>query len=76
MFLADIQFGTKVLIANLDQATELVRKRLNDFGILEGMEVCVTRSLPFGGPITIESNGQRVGIRRRDARLIEVVQCG
>jgi ferrous iron transport protein A len=45
---------------------------LLDLGITEGSEVCVKCVMPFGGPVMIESCGQCVGLRRKEARLIEV----
>ena len=50
----------------------LVKRRLLDFGITEGSEVCVKNMMPFGGPLMLESNGQCVGIRRQEALRIEV----
>jgi len=64
--------GGKGKIIDLSQVGHLVQRRLLDLGITEGSEVCVKCVMPFGGPVMIESCGQCVGIRRREAVQIEV----
>jgi ferrous iron transport protein A len=67
-----IKAGGKGKIVNLSQVGHLVQRRLLDLGITEGSEVCVKCVMPFGGPVMIESCGQCVGIRFREAIQIEV----
>jgi ferrous iron transport protein A len=67
-----IKAGVKGKIVNLSHVGQLVQRRLLDLGITEGSEVCVKCVMPFGGPVMIESCGQCVGIRRREAVQIEV----
>jgi ferrous iron transport protein A len=67
-----LKAGGKAKIINLSQVGRLVQRRLLDLGITEGSEICVKCVMPFGGPIMIESCGQCVGIRRREAVQIEV----
>ncbi|MEH7377854.1 FeoA family protein [Neobacillus drentensis] len=67
-----LKAGGKGKIVNLSQVGLLVQRRLLDLGITEGSEVCVKCVMPFGGPVMIESCGQCVGIRRREAVQIEV----
>lgn len=64
--------GDKGKIINISKVGRLVQRRLLDLGITEGSEVCVKCVMPFGGPVMIESCGQCVGIRRKEACLIEV----
>lgn len=64
--------GMTVCICDLSKTDSLVCRRLVDLGINEGTEVCMKRKSPFGGPLTLEANGQLFGIRRHDAELIEV----
>ena len=70
--LGELKIGEKGKIIDLSQADQLVRRRLLDLGVTEGTEVCVKGIMPFGGPLMIESSGQSVGIRRREALRIEV----
>jgi ferrous iron transport protein A len=67
-----LKAGGKGKIVNISQVGHLVQRRLLDLGITEGSEVCVKCVMPFGGPVMIESCGQCIGIRRREALLIEV----
>ncbi|MEH6905923.1 FeoA family protein [Neobacillus drentensis] len=69
-----LKAGGKGKIINLSQVGQLVQRRLLDLGITEGSEICVKCVMPFGGPVMIESCGQCVGIRRREAVQIEVVK--
>ncbi|MDR7001274.1 FeoA family protein [Neobacillus niacini] len=67
-----LKAGDKGKIIDVSHVGHLVRRRLLDLGITEGSEVCVKCIMPFGGPIMIESCGQCIGIRRREANQIEV----
>jgi ferrous iron transport protein A len=66
------KIGEKGKIINISKVGTLVQRRLLDLGITEGSEVCVKCVMPFGGPVMIESCGQCVGLRRKEACLIEV----
>lgn len=70
--LAQLKAGEKATIKDISSVDTLVRRRLLDLGITEGSEVCIKCVLPFGGPIMIESCGQCIGIRRREAKCIEL----
>ncbi|TWD93574.1 ferrous iron transport protein A [Neobacillus bataviensis] len=67
-----LKTGDRGKIIDLSHVDHLVQRRLLDLGITEGSEVCVKGVMPFGGPIMIESCGQCVGIRRKEAVQIEV----
>ncbi len=70
--LADIRPGTKVCIHSISKVSAIVLRRLIDLGIMEGSEICMKRRSPFGGPLTLEANGQYIAIRRSEASMIEV----
>jgi ferrous iron transport protein A len=70
--LGKLKTGEKGRIMNIAGADKFVRRRLLDLGIAEGSEVCVKCILPFGGPVMLESCGQCIGIRRKEALRIEV----
>jgi ferrous iron transport protein A len=72
MFLIDIKPGEKAKILGTENMTENVRRRLLDLGIMEGTVICLKRMMPFGGPLTLEADGQWIGIRRREAGTIQV----
>ncbi|MGM1045673.1 MAG: FeoA family protein [Bacillota bacterium] len=70
--LADININAPVTIVELGCSNQLVCRRLNDLGIVEGCQVCIKQRLPFGGPITLEADGQWIAIRRKEALEIVV----
>ncbi|MCK6255782.1 ferrous iron transport protein A [Fictibacillus sp. WQ 8-8] len=72
MVLTDIRAGGKAKIINTELVNTLVRRRLLDLGIMEGTEIIIKRILPFGGPFAVEAGGQWVGIRRSEAKMIQV----
>lgn len=72
MMLGKLKEGQKCKIVDLSSTDRLVKRRLLDLGITEGTEVCIKCVMPFGGPLMLESCGQCVGIRRKEACLIGV----
>jgi ferrous iron transport protein A len=64
--------GKQVRIKDVSSVSDLVKRRLVDFGIMEGSVIKLKKTLPFGGPFTIESEGQWIAIRRREALNIQV----
>ncbi|MFB3162905.1 FeoA family protein [Neobacillus sp. 179-J 1A1 HS] len=64
--------GDKGKIIDISKVSRMVQRRLLDLGITEGSEVCVKCIMPFGGPVMFETCGQCVGLRRKEACLIEV----
>lgn len=72
MTLAQVKKGNKVIIKDLSKANHLIKRRLLDLGIFEGTEVNVLSKMPFGGPIMIECNGNRIAMRKLDMIKIEV----
>ncbi|MGC4377938.1 FeoA family protein [Fictibacillus sp. Mic-4] len=72
MTLTDLHAGGKARIINTGQINELVQRRLLDLGIMEGSVVSIKRILPLGGPVAVEAKGQLIGIRRREAKMIQV----
>jgi Fe2+ transport system protein FeoA len=49
-----------------------VRRNLNQIGLHIGDEVSVIQKAPFGGPLVIESHGNRVAIGRQLAQKVGV----
>ena len=67
-----LKIGEKGRIISLTKVDRLVKRRLLDLGITEGSEVSVKGIMPFGGPLMLDSSGQCIGIRKREALQIEV----
>ncbi|WP_338753200.1 FeoA family protein [Bacillus sp. FJAT-52991] len=72
MNISDLKKGQKAVIDDFSTLQETMRRRLMDMGISEGTEICLKYQMPFGGPCMIESSGQCVGIRKKEAALIQV----
>jgi ferrous iron transport protein A len=72
MAMTQLQSGDRAKIVDLSRVSELVRRRLLDMGVTEGVEVCLKCTMPLGGPFMIESCGQCLGIRRSEAMRIQV----
>nr|WP_028987139.1 FeoA family protein [Thermicanus aegyptius] len=72
MCLTELTVGGKSRVRNMRRLHASVRRRLKDMGFYEGAVVTLSHCLPFGGPVILETNGQSVGIRKQDARQVEV----
>ncbi|RUS47425.1 FeoA family protein [Cohnella sp. AR92] len=72
MTLLETSYGAKVTVVNVDMVHDLVRRRLADLGVSRGSVISLRKTMPFGGPCTIEIKGQWIAIRRKDAGRIVV----
>ncbi|OPA76813.1 hypothetical protein BVG16_16775 [Paenibacillus selenitireducens] len=70
--LSHAQPGCIACIHSISDLDSLVCRRLLDLGITVGSEIRMKRKSLFGGPLTLESNGQLFGIRKQEAAKIEV----
>ncbi|WP_379132764.1 ferrous iron transport protein A [Paenibacillus sp. sgz500958] len=70
--LLHLQPGSTGLIHKIEGMDPVLRRRLADLGVSEGVVVRIKGKGPFRGPVTIECNGQLFAIRRREASRIEV----
>lgn len=71
--LLKLEPGASGCIRNFGKMDTLLKQRLADLGVTEGARVTVKSYCPWGGPVTLESNGQLLGIRKQQASHIEVV---
>ncbi|KUP26075.1 FeoA family protein [Paenibacillus sp. DMB5] len=67
-----LQPGTTGSIYRIEGMNPILRRRLADLGVSEGVMISLKGKGPFMGPITLECNGQLFAIRRKDASRIEV----
>ncbi|MEX1029487.1 MAG: FeoA family protein [Paenibacillaceae bacterium] len=67
-----LQPGNTFYVKDLSSVDPLVRRRLCDMGVIEECLLRFKGSMPFGGPFMFECNGQRIGLRRKEAAYIEV----
>ncbi len=70
--MTQLRVGERAKIVDLSRVSDLVKRRLLDMGVTEGTEICLKCTMPLGGPFMIENYGQCVGIRRNEAKNIQV----
>lgn len=57
------------------QARGSLRRRLLDFGLIEGTEIRCLRISPTGSPVLYRVRGTMLALRRCDAEKIRVATC-
>ncbi|NBJ69555.1 MULTISPECIES: FeoA family protein [Clostridia] len=72
MNLTDLQQGETAVVSDVTKLNDIVKQRLIDMGLVEGQEVCLKCTMPFGGPIMVEVCGQCLSLRRKEASRIGV----
>ena len=72
MTLADLPVGTCSEILGLDTANPAAF-RLLDLGFVPGTPVTVIRRAPLGGSAEVMIRGYRLGLRRDEATLVQIV---
>ena len=71
MSICDLEIGMKGLIDTL-HGDEKLTKRLLALGFIEGTEVMLKASAPFGDPLVLNLRGFDLAIRKNDAKNIHV----
>jgi ferrous iron transport protein A len=69
--ICDLRFGETALIKSIC-GDEKLTKRLLALGCIEGTEVILKASAPFGDPLIINLRGFNLAIRKKDAQNIFV----
>ncbi|GIP65100.1 iron transporter [Virgibacillus pantothenticus] len=72
MNLTDLQQGKTAVVLDVTKLNDIVKQRLIDMGLVEGQEVCLKCTMPFGGPVMVEVCGQCLSLRRKEASRIGV----
>jgi ferrous iron transport protein A len=70
--LLHLQPGSMGSIHSIEGMDPVLRRRLADLGVSEGVIISLKGKGPFLGPLTLECNGQLFAIRRKEASKIEV----
>lgn len=72
MKLSELKRGDRARIHSIEADDNLARKLL-ELGLLEGMELRLAHTGPFGrDPIAIEMNDRCIALRRRDAAHVTI----
>ncbi len=53
-----------------------VSQRLMEMGLIEGSTIEVVRLAPLGDPMQVFLHGYNLSLRKTEASLVEVEQCG
>lgn len=70
--LSDARTGETVMVKRVGGEGQ-IKSRITDMGITEGGYVHVLRFAPLGDPMEIETRGYTLAIRKKDAKLIEII---
>ena len=72
MKLSNVKVEQRVKLLSLD-CNKILKQRLEDLGLTEGVNITVVRKAPLGDPIEIEVRGFCLAIRRSVADKILVI---
>ncbi len=72
MLLSNLVKGKCGKITEIVHLNENLIRRMTDMGVVEGADISLRDTMPFGGPMMIEVGGNLITIRRKDAASIEV----
>jgi ferrous iron transport protein A len=64
--------GQKGIVVSLDSDNLMLRRRLLDMGITEGVMVVVKKIAPLGDPVDILIRGYELCLRKKDMEVITV----
>ncbi len=67
--------GERGTVSALEMSGAL-RRRLMDFGLIEGTPIRCVRKSPAGSPILYSVRGTMLALRTCDSRRISVLPCG
>jgi len=71
MGLDELAPGTSARVVRI-AASEVVRRRLTEMGLIRGTRIRLERVAPPGDPLEITVCGYRLSLRRDEARLVTV----
>lgn len=74
MNLSQLQNSQSAYISALSGSTQ-IRRHLEEMGFIQGQKVTRVWAAPPGTPIVFEMNGQKVALRRCEAKLVEIAEA-
>lgn len=66
-----LKSGCKCVVCDLSCVDKIVKLSLQELGVKLGSEVIIKSIAPFGGPVLLSVNGQRLALRRDTLNKIE-----
>jgi Fe2+ transport system protein FeoA len=73
--LADVRVGERARVTRIVGQGAVVQ-RLQEMGLIAGVELSVIRFAPLGDPVEIRVRGYALSLRRTEARCVEVGPVG
>jgi Fe2+ transport system protein FeoA len=73
-FLHELRRGAMAEVLALHGETDAV-VRLQALGVLPGREVRHCHTAPLGDPVAYEVGGQKISMRKTEARMVEIRLC-
>lgn len=70
--LGELKVNQRGVIEKIDEKNVLVRRRLFDMGITNGVAVKIKKIAPLGDPVSIELRGYELALRKKELNNIEV----
>lgn len=72
MKLSDLKVGQRAKIKNVEIVNKKLKTHILEMGLVRGTEVKIINIAPMGDPISIDIRGYELGIRKDEAKYIEV----
>lgn len=76
MGLSFLKRGQKGRVISLNEERQVLKQRLLDMGITDGVTIKITKIAPLGDPICIELRGYSLLVRKADVQnvVVEVIK--
>lgn len=73
--LKNVKIGQTVKVVKV-HGEGAVRRRIMDMGITKGTVIYVRKVAPLGDPVELNLRGYELSLRKADAAMVEVAECG
>lgn len=68
----ELAVGQRLKINRVEDGNRMLKRRLLDFGLIEGAVIKIQQILPFGGPLILEYEGTTIGMRQSDIKILHM----
>ena len=72
--LCDLKQGDKAKVAGFETGEVAERQQLLSMGLTPGTMFTLKRIAPLGDPVEISLRGYRLSLRKRDAKLLQLIK--
>lgn len=71
MTILEMEKNTRAKVCKVD-ADDMLLRRLEELGVMVGVEIEILDRLPFSGPVILRVSGTKMALRQGEARCIKV----